>query len=233
MDFVYVCKQGENEELRYSIRSVLASFPDAAIWVVGGKPSWYSGNFIAVRRNPSVYDTVNKNLEALVTCPDISEEFVLMNDDFFITQKIDSIDMYHAGKMSDMIDRIETMCTTYNMDRFYLNKVQRTSNFIKKRYKIDDPINYELHMPMVMEKAKLKPLLGLPSLWRSTYGNLYDVGGTQSGDVKVYGSGNYKSFDYLNTPFRYASSNDDSFESMKPWLHDLFPNPSKHELDMQ
>ena len=38
MNFIYICRVGENEELRYSIRSVLNSFPEANIWVIGGKP---------------------------------------------------------------------------------------------------------------------------------------------------------------------------------------------------
>ena len=232
MDFVYVCKQGPNEELRYSIRSVLASFPDATIWVIGGKPGWYSGNFISVRRSHNTYDTVSKNLSALISCPDISEEFVLMNDDFFITKKIDSIDSYHRGKMLDMISVLSNRCAQFGMDRSYLNKVERTYKFIKNKYEVSEPINYEIHMPMKMEKSKLEPLINQPALWRSNYGNRYNVGGIESQDVKVYGSEWYISFDYLNTDSIYVSSNDDSFESMKPWLHNLFPNPSKHELDM-
>ena len=48
MDFVYICKEGVNEELKYSIRSVVESFPESNIWVVGGKPDWYTGNYIQV-----------------------------------------------------------------------------------------------------------------------------------------------------------------------------------------
>ena len=233
MDFVYVCRQGENEELRYSIRSVLSSFPDATVWVVGAKPGWYGGNFIAVKKERNRYATVEKNLLAIVESPDISETFVLMNDDFFITHKIDKIETYHSGRLYDMMDRLEQTCNANNMDRSYLNRITRTHSYIKSRFKINDPINYELHMPMVMEKEKLADVLGIPALWRSAYGNKYNVAGILSGDVKVYVSEGYLSFDYLNGPGPYASSDDASFDRMKPWLHNLFPNPSKHELDMQ
>lgn len=234
MDFIYVCRQGENEELRYSIRSVLASFPDATIWVVGAKPNWYGGKFIEVRKEPNKYATVEKNLKVICKSQSISEQFVLMNDDFFITEKIDSIETYHAGKLSDMIGRLEEAYRKSNgeMDRSYLNRIQRTFNFIKRKYNILEPVNYELHMPMVMEKSRLEPLVELPSLWRSTYGNVYNIGGIESGDVKVYEHDSYESFDYINGPGPYASSDDSSFDRMKPWLHSLFPNPSKYELDM-
>ena len=233
MDFVYVCRQGENEELRYSIRSVLASFPDAGIWVVGSKPDWYAGNFISVKRERNKYATVEKNLQSITELPDISETFVLMNDDFFITHKIDEIITYHSGNLKDMVDRLEKTCSIYNMERSYLNRVTRTYTYIKSKFKIAEPLNYELHMPMVMEKQKLANIVGLPALWRSAYGNRYNVGGTLSGDVKVYGSDAYLSFDYLNGPGPYLSSNDDSFVDIKPYLHNLFPNPSKYELDMK
>jgi hypothetical protein len=233
MDFVYVCRQGENEELRYSIRSVLSSFPDATVWVVGAKPDWYDGNFIGVKKERNRYATVEKNLAAIVESAEISEDFVLMNDDFFITHKIDKVETYYSGTLYDMVDRIEKTCNAYNMDRSYLNRVTRTYTYIKNKFRIPQPLNYELHMPMPMQKKKLKDVLGIPALWRSAYGNKHNVAGILSGDVKVYGADGYLSFDYLNGPGPYASSNDDSFEEMKPWLHNLFPNPSKHELDMQ
>jgi hypothetical protein len=85
MDFVYICKPGDNEELRYSIRSVLYSFPDANIWLVGGKPSWYSGNYIYVDQKHHKYANAINNLHAICDSNEISEEFVLMNDDFFIS----------------------------------------------------------------------------------------------------------------------------------------------------
>lgn len=233
MNFVYVCRPGENEELRYSIRSVISSFPDATIWVVGAKPKWYGGNFIEVKKERNKYATVDKNLQAIVDSELIAESFILMNDDFFITHKIDKIEVYHSGPMIDMINRVDALCRVHNLDRSYLNRVQRTYNFIKGRYRDKEPINYELHMPMPMEKSKLAPLIGKPALWRSAYGNMYDIGGIFSGDVKIYNSGMYQSFDYRNANGPYLSTDDDAFESAKDYLHNLFPNPSKYELDMQ
>jgi hypothetical protein len=81
MDFVYICKPGDNEELRYSIRSVLYSFPDARIYVVGGKPKWYSGNYIFVDQKHHKYANAINNLQAICDSNDILEEFLLMNDD--------------------------------------------------------------------------------------------------------------------------------------------------------
>ena len=64
MDFVYICKSGDNEELRYSIRSVINSFPEAKVWLVGGKPNWYSGDFIEVDQRHHKYANAINNLQA-------------------------------------------------------------------------------------------------------------------------------------------------------------------------
>ena len=183
MDFVYICKPGDNEELRYSIRSVLYSFPDAKIWVVGGKPNWYSGNHIPVDQNYHKYANAINNLKAICDSNEISEEFVLMNDDFFIIKKIDRIDQFYNGLLSTKIDRY-IQITGSSM---YIKKLMLTRTRLME-YGIANPLDYELHIPMVMEKEKLKHvILKYPScLWRSMYGNMYAVGGSQMEDVKIY-----------------------------------------------
>lgn len=183
MDFVYICKPGDNEELRYSIRSVLYSFPDANIWLVGGKPKWYSGNYISVEQNHHKYANAINNLHAICDSNEISEEFVLMNDDFFIIKKINRIDYFYNGLLSNKISNY-TKITGSSM---YIKKLILTRTRLIE-YGIENPLDYELHIPMVMEKEKLKHIiLKYPScLWRSMYGNIYSVGGNEMEDVKIY-----------------------------------------------
>ncbi len=183
MDFVYICKPGDNEELRYSIRSVINSFPEAKIWLVGGKPDWYSGNHIHVDQRHHKYANAINNLHALCSAEEISNEFVLMNDDFFIIKKINKIDQFYNGLLSEKIDNY-TKITGSSM---YIRKLILTNTRLIEQG-IANPYDYELHVPMVMEKDKLLPIIKkYPNcLWRSMYGNIYNVGGTQMEDVKVY-----------------------------------------------
>ena len=183
MDFVYICKPGNNEELRYSIRSVINSFPEAKIWLVGGKPDWYSGNHIHVDQRHHKYANAINNLHALCSAEEISNEFVLMNDDFFIIKKINKIDQFYNGLLSEKIDNY-TKITGSSM---YIRKLILTNTRLIEQG-IANPYDYELHIPMVMEKDKLLPIIKkYPNcLWRSMYGNIYNVGGTQMEDVKVY-----------------------------------------------
>jgi hypothetical protein len=211
MDFVYICKDGSNEELRYSIRSVVESFPDSKIWVVGGKPTWYTGNYIEVNQNLSKYRNAIENLKAVCNSEDISDRFVLMNDDFYIIKNIDSIKDYHGGPLLEKINLYQKLNSNSN----YTRKLAATYKKIKS-LGIENPLDYELHVPMVMEKEKLKQTLqnNYQFLWRSIYGNVFNVGGEQMEDVKVYVKGPLvlKSYNIKKDDHIYLSSADTSFD---------------------
>jgi len=183
MDFVYICRDGENEELRYSIRSVLLSFPEAKVWVVGGKPKWYSGNHVFLEQDNNKYVNAVNNLKAVCNTPDISDNFILMNDDFFIIKKIETIEQFYNGLLSEKIDKFIKITGS----SMYIKKLITTNNKLNK-LGFTKSLDYELHVPMPMHKAGLFYILNeYPEcLWRSMYGNLFNVGGSQMEDVKVY-----------------------------------------------
>mgnify|MGYP000010601601 CR=1 FL=1 len=213
MDFVYICKDGVNEELKYSIRSVVESFPEANIWLVGGKPDWYTGNYIKVEQKESKYKNAVKNLETICFSQKISESFILMNDDFYIIKKIDKIENFHSGFLLDKINLYQKL----NGNSQYTRKLSGTYKKLRA-LGFENPLDYELHVPMIMEKEKLKIVLELLDqfLWRSIYGNKFDVGGTQMEDVKVYNSGPLvlKSYNLNIDDHTYLSSADSSFNSI-------------------
>ena len=228
MDFVYICKPGDNEELRYSIRSVLYSFPDAKIWVVGGKPNWYSGNHIPVNQNHHKYANAINNLQAICDSYDISEEFVLMNDDFFIIKKIDTINHFYNGLLSTKINKY-TKITGSSM---YIKKLILTRTRLIE-YGIDNPLDYELHIPMVMEKQKLKNIImKYPScLWRSMYGNIYSVGGSEMEDVKIYKNKKHAArSNEITESSVFLSTEDQAFDlALDKVLNKMFNNPTTFE----
>jgi hypothetical protein len=229
MDFVYICKDGSNEELRYSIRSVVESFPDSNIWVVGGKPSWYSGNYIHVKQSLTKYRNAIQNLNAICDSDKIFEEFVLMNDDFYIIKNINTIKTYHGGLLLDKINLYQKINSNSN----YTRKLAATYKKIKS-LGIEDPLDYELHVPMIMEKEKLKQTLkdNDSFLWRSIYGNIFNIGGEQIEDVKVYTKGPLvlKSYNLKKDENIYLSSADTSFDMiLNNILRKQFTEKTKYE----
>ena len=229
MDFVYICKDGDNEELRYSIRSVMASFPNAKVWLVGGRPSWYTGDFIFIQQRSAKYINAVNNLKAICASEDISEEFVLMNDDFYIIKPIDSVETFHGGLLLDKINLYKKI----SQKSGYIFKLEKTFDKLRD-LGLKSPLDYELHLPMIMEKKKLKITLkhGSDFLWRSMYGNLFNVGGVQIEDVKVYTEGplTAKSYQIKNKEHRYLSSTDTSFIMLYDnILKDLFKTKCIYE----
>jgi hypothetical protein len=69
--------------------------------------------------------------------------------------------------------------------------------------------------------------------WRSTYGNLHNVGGIQIEDVKVYKNLPLLeiSYDINDLKYEYLSTDDSSFDIVfNKILKDMFPDPSSYEL---
>ncbi len=228
MDFVYICRDGENEELRYSIRSVLLSFPEAKVWVVGGRPKWYSGNHIFLEQNDNKYANAVNNLKAVCNTPEISDMFILMNDDFFIIKKIETVEQFYNGFLSEKIDKF-TKITGSSM---YIRKLITTNNKLNK-LGFTNPLDYELHIPMPMHKAGLLDILNQhpDCLWRSMSGNLFNVGGSQMEDVKVYKNKRHAARSAQITKNSiYLSTEDTGLTMMVDNIFkELLTNPSPYE----
>jgi len=221
-----MCREGDNEELRYSIRSVVANVETAGnVWVIGGKPDWYIGNFINVKPVGNAFENVRNNLRHVLNTPEISNDFVLMNDDFFILRKLNSVSVYHGGLLINRSQRHEELAGP----NYYATFLRKTDDALRKRG-IKQPLNYELHVPMEFNKTKLAETIDLPYKIRSTYGNIHNVGGEEIQDVKIYSHPRFvgSSSDLENgTPF--VSTEDDAFHKIKNYLEDLFPDPSPYE----
>jgi hypothetical protein len=227
MDLVYICKSGDNEELRYSIRSAVKNLKFDNLWVVGGKPDWYIGNYLEVTQNKSKYANARNNLRAICSSSEISDSFILMNDDFYIMNKVDDIPYMHGGLLDNKIKQYKSLTG----DTRYVLMLKRTLLSLSRRLK-NNVLDYELHVPMVMEKEKLLTIIELPDLWRSRYGNTFGVGGIEMDDVKVYSSGGLikKSYNINNLKYDYLSSNSDSFKMIKDKILDIsFPDKVVYE----
>jgi hypothetical protein len=226
--FVYLCKNGENEELRYSLRSVEKFFPDSQVWIVGGKPSWYSGNFIHVAASSDIFQNVKNSLAATITEDLIPEDIVIMNDDFFFVKTLDTIPHYVSGTLKDRI----LFNKQNGVSSSYVRRLVHSYKYCKRYSPF--PLDFDIHVPMPVKKQLLIEVVKEPIMWRSNYGNRFVKNeDTQTiRDVKVYSdSKNYfKSYDYLSLEYPFVSTDDKSFKIVYEKLFkDMLPDPSKYE----
>lgn len=228
MDLVYSCRPGQNEELRYSIRSAIKNLSHDNIWVIGGKPDWYKGNYIEVKDVGNKFTNISNCLKVATESELISDNFIFMNDDFYILDKINNLPVLHGGSLRNKVAEYQELVP----GSLYSRVMSKTEMYLKK-YGIDNALDYDIHVPMEMNKDKLKVALKSKCQPRSVYGNIFNIGGKEISDVKFYKNGplTERSLDYKSIELPMISSQDDSFDSIKKDILDnLFKEKSKYEL---
>jgi hypothetical protein len=228
MDLVYICRAGENEELRYSIRSAVKNLKFDNLWVVGGKPSWYTGKHLEVPQNYGKYQNMKDNVSAIARSKDISNTFVLMNDDFYIVKPVEKIENFNGGRLIDKANMYDRLSESSS----YTKRLFDTYGKLR-RMGFEYPLDFEMHVPIVINKANLRHAVKYNLLWRSMYGNVFDIESTKMDeDVKVYVDSplDPKSYDISDLKYPYLSGDDKSFIFLyKNVLKHMFKEKSPYE----
>lgn len=190
LDIVYMLKSGgTKDEFRYSLRS-LVNFPHHNIWVYGDCPEWATGVFYVPYKQGGIkWQNTSDMLKQAATNPHITKSFVYFNDDFFIMKPSDTLEYYYTRTLSDRVSTCKIRSGGVISLSQYGKQLQACDYYLTKN-KISTR-NYELHIPMIFDKKKLaQAIKKLPDKGfgarRSLYGNLYDVGGVEREDCKVY-----------------------------------------------
>lgn len=234
MDVVYVVRPGDdNEELRYSLRSIV-HVPHDRVFIAGYCPSWLRNvTHISVPVTSTKWETSTKNLLAACETSCISDQFVYMNDDMFVMHAIDAVPTYHRGQIDVVIAEHHDMIRRRMPGNLrYLNGMERTAKLLE-RVGIDRAtmLSYELHVPMVVDKTGMVDAIRLGSTLhvahkRTIYGNLSRVGGTQIGDVKVS-----RTHPTWSSDWTFVSTDDESFATMDvgTFVRDTLVVPGPYE----
>lgn len=224
LDVVYFIKESEhNEEFRYSLRSICKNMQFKRVWVFGGCPrSIVPDVRIRVEQEGiTKWDKVHAMFKLACENKELSENFILFNDDFFIMKPTDKIETIHCGLLEDHVKVLGK--------GEYADMLSGISDELKRR-KLSS-YSYELHTPFIFNKKKLLKLLNNnPDLrcTRTMYGNTYKIGGERRSDVKIFSSNpsfDYKNSDMLSTDDPVININNDAWR----WIKNQFPNKSKYE----
>lgn len=222
-DIVYFVKDTKhNEELRYSLRT-LVNFPHRKVWFYGGCPEGLKPDqHVYVKQDrENKWLNINKSITQAVENPDITNNFWLFNDDFFIMKPVKKQYNYYDG---DLYKRIVTL-----EDRFG----RFTKYSLQLRKICDDLIsmgcdvrNFCIHVPMLVNKEKAKEVLAIEDshMFRSLYGNYHNIDAKQLSDYKI-----------SNPKLRwkdsvYLSTTEHSFDAeVGKQIRELFPDKCKYE----
>lgn len=228
-DIVYLLKNDiDSNEIRYSLRSIEKNFPYNKVWFVSGCPEGIKPDgFIDFQQ---VGDTKWKRstsaLAAACRNDEITEDFWLFNDDFFVIRKVRSIKPMISGTLLQRCKKVEAR--NGNMQTGYTRQLRRAAHVLR----INGYTQYDfaLHVPMLINKAKaLEVMNKFPDcpMFRSLYGNYCELESIKTKDVKIT--------DLKMLPdedAKFVSTEDKSFlkGAVGEYIRDLFPEPSKYEV---
>lgn len=229
-DIVYVLKNDyTSEELRYSVRSVCQNFPYRKIWFYGGRlPDIEPDVYVPlVQRGATKWEKVRFTLKEIFNNDEITEDFWLFNDDFFVMKKTRDLPPMVNGTIEKHAARIRARHN--GIDSAYGRNLRRTAlELTQKGY---DQMNYALHVPMLINRKQgLKTLKTFPDnpMFRSLYGNQWELGGVMSKDVKISDS-----FTKPTGDEALLSTTDKSFAgAVGEHIRRAFPEPCKYEQNI-
>ena len=224
MDVIYFVKQSKtNDELKYSLRT-LKNLPHDKVYFFGGCPDGLKPDvYVPIKQKGTKYDNVKMMYNHVVNS-DVSNDFIMMNDDFFIMDKIETIKPCFRCSMYEYIVRIENNYGMASTD--YTRRLRKTTAALEQAGL--DTKCYELHIPFVYNKEKLKiALQKFPNYkgTRSIYGNMFIKDADKIPDVKIL---------KLNTPLPegpFISTSDLTWKYfISEPIRQKFNKPSKYEI---
>ncbi len=233
MTVAYILCDGskcDNLELRLSLRSIEKHLKPERVIVCGHDPEFLSDNVEDISHYPPKKENdaafgIKENLLALCNYPSTPDEFVLMNDDYFILQPIKDFPYYHKGELRDAMERIGSGV-------FYGHLLAAAVILEKKKLPTK---HFDGHWPIVYDKQKLLKIINetdwevpLGPTIRSLYCNIYGITGEYADDVKA--NQPIKDWPAFCAGKSVISVGDESFDSTgRKYLLSLFSDKSIYE----
>jgi len=225
LDVVYVLKCGrfeECDELRYSLRS-LENLPHRNVHIFGDKPDWVRNvTFHDITQVGEKWENVNRLLSCICHTGSVTDDFILMNDDFYIMSAVEELPYYGDGTL---MDRYNQIAKDWEVESLYQLGLKQASETLSEAHK--DTYNFELHVPIILNKEKLLPIVEqypMSCARRSLYCNFYNIKPVPHKDVKIYDP------DTRDFPVDFLSSNDSKFSgSLREYVDSRFPDKCIYE----
>ena len=226
-DVVYILKNNiSSDELRYSLRTVERNFPHRKVWFFGGCPKDIRPDeYVKIdQRGLTKWERSTNTLRVACETEDLTEDFWLFNDDFFVLEPVRSLPYMVRGELATRIQDI--------VSRRVIHKYADNLEEARKQLEAKgcSTLDYALHVPMLINKQKALEVLDTfrSPMFRSLYGNYWNVGGIVTRDVKIHKTTGLPEAGQL-----LVSTNDTSFSEgeVGKLIKSRFTEPCKWEAN--
>ena len=197
------------------------------VWFYCGKPKGLKPDryVSTMQRGATKWEKARSSLIDICKNDEITKQFWLFNDDFYVLKPLKETTPYHVGDLHDHILRVEARHggkhTNYTRQLLECERQLKAAGLTT--------IDYAIHVPLLVDRAKmLEAIEAFPTcpMFRSLYGNYANIGGVQRKDVKIN--------DVATVPdetLDLLSSSDKSIHGeVGRFLAERFPEPCRYEV---
>lgn len=225
----------KNNELRYALRSFERHLSNVGeVFIVGELPDWITNVVHIPAKDNTEIAFKERNIYNKIViacgCTDITDDFFFANDDHILLSDFDvnNFPTFHKEDLWEYAKRNK------ENPEYYRTLANSITYLVQNGFRQD---NYDTHVPIIYNKEKFKKLEKLnwdePQGYaiKSMYCNMNGINGVYNEDVKCGSLGESKEW-LLNriSNKKYFSLTHFVNVDMKDILQELFPTPSKYEL---
>ncbi len=225
-DIVYILKEDiDTYELTYSLRSVDKNFPHNKVWFVCGQPKglYPDGRIAQKQEGPTKWSRVRSSLIHIIYNKDITDDFYLFNDDFFVMKPVNEFTNFVDGSLARRIQELRDR----GRNGLYVSNLEALKEELERNGY--DSMNYAVHLPILLNKAKLLDTLNSSNcpMYRALYGNMQKIPYVFHEDVKIY-----ENFVEPDKEADYLSTTEGSFRDglVGRFIRERFTEPSRFEV---
>lgn len=161
----------DDEQLRYSIRSLTATLPVEEVVIVGERPPWFRGRVIPTKNGLNIRENTWRAM--LVAAKELGA-YVLCNDDMYCLERQRDMPIHHRGPLAAQVER--------NMARkphSSYTKSMADALTVLEAHGVKNAKCFEAHTPTLIHAEPMAEAFALRKasapLWpskRTIYGNL-------------------------------------------------------------
>jgi hypothetical protein len=235
IDIVYPIGVGSawnDNELRYSLRSLEKHGRNIGdVYIIGVRLPDFVTGVKFIKDNPKIMNYHAKIAHAYyVACNYVSDDYIIMNDDFILTEETDFSEFKNKVRNYDLKHHLHIYGSGYH----YGQQIKATVKVLDKWEHFDN------HYPMKFNREKLKEIYEAHKdkiesintvLMRSLYGNLVEEETEVLPDLKLKTRiSKERITDLVKDRFCFSFGDNGLTNELKEWLKHNYPNKSKYEV---